>query len=69
MQYNIESDKAIMSIMKLKEIRHVIAHTSIGELCLCLRKDEDTYFFTLDAVPVSTEQNEKLMYHLYDIKK
>jgi 5'(3')-deoxyribonucleotidase len=65
---NIKSDKAIMRILKIKELRHVLAHTSSGELCRCIRKDEDEYFFTLDAVPVSKEQNEELK-KIYDFKE
>lgn len=58
---DIQKDKEIMLILKLKELRHVIAHTPMGEICLCLRFDEDNYFFTLDAVPVEKERNEKLL--------
>jgi hypothetical protein len=57
----IKNDVEIMKLLKITEIRHVLAHTNMGELCICLRKDEDKYFFTLDAVEVDKEVNEGLM--------
>lgn len=57
----IKNDVEIMKLLKIGEIRHVLAHTDRGELCICLRKGETKYFFTLDAVEVDKDVNEGLM--------
>lgn len=57
----IQSDHTIMNILKVTELRHLIAHTNLGELTLMLRKGETEYRFILDAVPVSNEQNKELL--------
>lgn len=56
-------DNKVMTDLKLNEIRHVIAHTDKGDLCLMLRKDgaAKDYRFVLDAVPMSDEQNKELL--------
>jgi hypothetical protein len=56
-------DNTIMSALKVSEIKHVIAHTDKGDLCLNLRfegKDKD-YKFTLDAVPFDDKDNKQLI--------
>lgn len=56
-------DNLAMTSLKLEEIRHVIAHTDKGDLCLMLRKGGSgrDYKFVLDAVPVEEEKNKELM--------
>lgn len=58
--FNIQDDQKIMSILKLTEIRHMLAHTNVGDLTLLLRKGEKEYTFCLDAVPVDKEQQREL---------
>lgn len=66
---DFKKDNAIMRLLKVNEIRHVLAHTNNGELCLCLRSGEDNYFLTLDAVPLEKDKNDEIMNLLYDLKK
>lgn len=56
-------DNAIISALKLTEIRHIIAHTNKGDLCLMLPKDglAKDYRFVLDAVPYDDKTNSELM--------
>lgn len=60
-------DNKVMRALKLSEIRHVIAHTSKGDLCLMLRFEgtERDYRFVLDAVPLSDKENKEMM-ELFD---
>lgn len=57
------TDNNIMSIAKVEEIRHIIAHTNKGDLCLTLQKGgiELDYKFILDAVPFNEEDNKALI--------
>lgn len=50
-----------MAALGITEIHHKIVSSNKGDLNLVLRKGEDDYFFTLDAVPCTKEVNEKLM--------
>ncbi len=56
-------DNSIMSITKVSEIRHIIAHTSKGDLCLMLpfKGTEFDYRFVLDAVPFDDKENKELL--------
>lgn len=56
-------DQAIMRIANVQEIRHVIAHTNKGDLCLmlCKGQSEKDYRFVLDAVPYDDQTNKDLM--------
>lgn len=58
-----KNDNAVMRALKLSEIRHVIAHTNKGDLCLMLPFEGTSkdYRFVLDAVPLSDEDNTKLL--------
>lgn len=58
---NIERDSQIMKSINVSEMRHMLAHTNVGDLTLLLRKGEVEYTFCLDAVPVSKDQNKELM--------
>lgn len=57
-----------MKVLKVTELRHVLAHTNIGELCLCVRKDEAKYFVTLDAVELGDEKSAEII-KLYEQKQ
>lgn len=61
-------DNKIMKLLGTTEVRHLIAHTSKGELTLMLRKGEpsSSYRFVLDSVPLEDEQNDELK-ELYNI--
>lgn len=63
LSYKAKVDNAVMRLLKLSSIRHVIAHTSRGDLCLNLPFEGtwQDYRFFLDAVPLDDEDNEKLM--------
>lgn len=56
-------DNRLMGLTKVGEIRHVIAHTDKGDLCLVLRKGETEkdYRFILDAVPYDEKTNREIM--------
>lgn len=56
-------DNAIMKIANVNEMRHIVASTDKGDLCLCLRKGETEkdYRFILDAVPYSDADNKELV--------
>lgn len=56
-------DNAIMRITKVSEIRHVLAHTDKGDLCLMLpfKGTEYDYRFVLDSVPYDDKTNKKLL--------
>ena len=58
-----KTDKEVMRLLKVKELRHLIAGTDKGDLSLMIRKDEPMteYRFVLDAVPVSDEVNNFLL--------
>lgn len=58
-----KKDKEIMRVLKVDELRHIIAHTDKGDLSLMIRKDQNMgeYRFVLDAVPMEDEKNKKLM--------
>lgn len=56
-------DNAVMRTLKLSEMRHVISHTSKGDLCLCLPFEGTAkdYKFVLDAVPMTDSENKELI--------
>lgn len=66
MTFDIKRDQAIIGSLKVGSLSHFLAHTSLGDLTLHLRKDEDKYTFLLDAVPVTKDQND-LLKKLYGI--
>lgn len=57
----LKKDIEIMRLLKVTELRHMLAHTNVGDLTLLIRKGESEYTFCLDAVPVDKEQNKELM--------
>lgn len=63
-------DNALMKLLKIIEIRHVIAHTSHGDLCLVLMKGdtEADYFFVLDSVPFDEKTNKQLIDYYTKLK-
>lgn len=62
-------DNKVMSVMKISEIRHIIAHTNKGDLCLMLPYNgtERDYKFVLDAVPYDEKTNKELLQSFDDI--
>lgn len=58
---NIKNDNEVMNVLKVSEIRHMLAHTNVGDLTLLIRKGETEYTFCLDAVPVDREQQVELI--------
>jgi len=65
-----KQDNIIMRLLKLSELRRPIAWTNKGELSIRLpyKGTEVDYKFILDAVPVSDEENKKLINILYSGK-
>lgn len=55
----VEAQK-LMQALKVTTISIPVATTSLGQLSVNLRKDENEWFFTLDAVPVLKDLNEDL---------
>lgn len=54
-------DDKVIKLLGLKVIRRLLCKTDKGELELVIRKGENAYFLTLDAVPLEKEINEELM--------
>lgn len=56
-------DNRLMKALKVSEIRHILAQTDKGQLCLTLKSGGTVadYKFTLDAVPFDTKENKQLM--------
>lgn len=56
-------DNRLMKALKIGEIRHILANTDKGTLCLTLKSGGTIadYKFTLDAVPFSNKENKQLM--------
>lgn len=65
----IKQDHKIMEILGVNEIRHLIAHTSKGELTFMLRQGGTEYQFVLDAVPVEKNANKELTDILFPQKQ
>lgn len=63
LMFNSQRDNTIMSIAKVNQLRHVLAHTDKGDLTVGLNKGQTDleYAFFLDAVPMSKEQNKDLI--------
>ena len=62
---NKKQDLELMRILKVDALAKPICNTSNGLLNLVIRKDNETYYLTLDAVPLSEEQNAQLLKLLY----
>lgn len=58
---NIKKDTELMRILKVSELRHLIATTDKGQLFKVLRFGEDAYHYTLDAVPLDSEKTEAII--------
>lgn len=56
-------DNQIMSLLKIDSIGHLIATTPKGQLFMMLNKKgtENDYYFTLDAVHLSEQENKNIM--------
>lgn len=61
--FDARRDNKIMTLTKVNEIRHVLAHTDRGDLTVGLAKGltDLEYRFYLDAVPFSVENNKQLL--------
>ncbi len=59
---NAARDNKIMKLLGTAELRHLIAHTTKGELTLSIRKGEtaQNYRFVLDSVPLEDDHNDEL---------
>jgi len=57
----MKQDNELMRILKVNEIRHLIVSTDKGELCRVIRKGEDNYHYTLDAVPLDKEKTAEVV--------
>lgn len=68
MKINKLTDLKTMYLLKINDVRHLICNTSKGPLELKIVKDENEYFFTLDAVPVDKQTNKDLL-KLYGINE
>ena len=64
MNQSIKSDKEIMKLLKVDYIARPLMNTSKGLLSLVLRNTSDTYYLTLDAVPIPKETNDLLLANL-----
>ena len=58
-----KQDNRLMNALKIKEIRHILAATDRGALCLTLKEGGsfNDYRFTLDAIPFDDKDNQQLM--------
>ena len=61
-----QTDLKTIYLLKINTLKHLIANTNAGPLELCIRKDENEYFFTLDSVPLPKDLNRELL-KLYKI--
>ena len=61
----LKTDKELMRLLKVDSVGHYVAETYKGVLRLVLRKEEEQHFFTLDAVPLEKELNDRLIRLLY----
>lgn len=57
----MNKDKAIIRLFKLDSIAYLIARTNKGDVHKVLRKDDDTYHYTLDSVPMDKEQEAEFV--------
>ncbi len=57
-----------MDLLKVKELSRIICDTNMGVLKLRLRKGEDKYQFTLDAIELPKDLNTELMEAIYPKK-
>lgn len=67
--HNIETDTAIMKVLKVSQLRHPLCITDKGELSILLRYGETEYRFMLDSVPCEDDVNAqlfKLMPYAFD---
>lgn len=53
-------ENEVMRLLKTHEIRIPLYKTPLGDLELKRGKDEDTYTFTLDSVPVNKDIQKEL---------
>jgi hypothetical protein len=67
-KHTLKIDDQIVKALDLKLIRRLICKTDKGELELVIRKGENRYFLTLDAVPLETDINKELMELLFPVK-
>jgi len=63
----LKTDQAIITLLKLSRVDRIICDTDKGVLKLCLRKEENNYFFTLDATELPKELNKELMELLFPV--
>ena len=62
-----KEDHKLMELLGLKEVNRVICDTNMGPLKLRLRKGENEYRFTLDAVELPKALNKQTMELLFPV--
>lgn len=65
----MKNDKELIRLLKVEYIAHPIVNTSKGLLSKVLRKGEDQYFLTLDAVPLSEELSKQIYENIQSEQK
>ena len=65
MSKTIKQDQALMDILKVSTVIRLICETNMGALKLNIRKGEQNYFFTLDAVELPKDLNKEIYELLY----
>ena len=65
----MKQDKELIRLLKVEYIAHPIVNTSKGLLAKVLRKGEDEYFLTLDAVPLSSELSKQIYANIQSEQK
>lgn len=62
MEEKIKKDLAIMRILKTKELRYNIGMTGErGSISLVITREDPTYRFYVDAIPLEDEENEGML--------
>lgn len=65
----MKKDKELIRLLKVEYIAYPIINTSKGLLSRVLRKGEDNYHLTLDAVPLSEELSKQIYENLQSEQK
>ncbi len=64
-----QTDDKVMKILGVKDIKRLICNTDKGVLELVIRKGDNDYFLTLDAVPLDKDVEKELKEVLFPKKE
>lgn len=57
----LEKDQVLIRLLKIDRLSYLLADTSKGKLEKNLRKDSNTYYYSLDSVPLNEEDTKSLL--------